>query len=98
MTALFYQRWDTDTLYLYYNHCWTVFVTTLRAKCTVYRPTQYAEFLPCDAMHARYYPWDCVRRVCLSVCLCLCLSQVGVPLKRLNTGLHKQNHTIAQGL
>jgi len=25
----------------------------------------------------------------------VCLSQVGVLLKRLNTGLHKQNHTIA---
>jgi len=29
--------------------------------------------------------------------LCLCLSQVGVLLKRLNTGSHKQNHTIVQG-
>jgi len=37
---------------------------------------------------------------CLSVCVCLSvsLSQVGVLLKRLNTGLHKQNRTIAQGL
>ena len=36
--------------------------------------------------------------LCLSVCVCVCLSQVGVLLKRLNTGSHKQNHTIAQGL
>jgi len=39
--------------------------------------------------------------VCLSVCVCvssLCLSQVGVLLKRLNVGSHKQNHTIAQGI
>ena len=28
----------------------------------------------------------------------LCLSQVGVLLKRLNVGSHKQHHTIAQGL
>ena len=34
--------------------------------------------------------------VCLSVCLCL--SQVGVLLKRLNVGSHKQHYTIAQGL
>jgi len=34
----------------------------------------------------------------LCLCLSVCLSQVGVLLKRLNTGLHKQNHTIAQGL
>ena len=27
----------------------------------------------------------------------LCLSQVGVLLKRLNVGSHKQHHTIAQG-
>ena len=30
--------------------------------------------------------------------VCLCLSQVGVLLKRLNVGSHKQHHTIAQGL
>jgi len=34
--------------------------------------------------------------VCLSVCVCL--SQVGVLLKWLNVGSHKQHHTIAQGL
>jgi len=28
----------------------------------------------------------------------VCLSQVGVLLKRLNVGSHKQHHTIAQGL
>jgi len=34
--------------------------------------------------------------LCLSVCLCL--SQVGVLLKRLNVGSQKQHRTIAQGL
>jgi len=34
----------------------------------------------------------------VSVCLCLCLSQVRVLLKRLNVGSHKQHHTIARGL
>ena len=34
--------------------------------------------------------------VCLSVCVCL--SQVGVLLKRLNVGSHKQHHTISQGV
>ena len=36
--------------------------------------------------------------LCLSVSVHLCLSQVGVLLKRLNRGSHKQYHTIAQGL
>ena len=36
--------------------------------------------------------------VSVSVCLSVCLSQVGVLLKRLNVGSHKQHHTIAQGL
>ena len=37
--------------------------------------------------------------LCPSVsCLCLCLSQVSVLLKRKNVGSHKQHHTIAQGL
>ena len=31
-------------------------------------------------------------------CLSVCLSQVGVLLKRLNVGSHKQHRTIAQGL
>ena len=34
--------------------------------------------------------------LCLSVSVCVCLSQVGVLLKRLNVGSHKQNHTIAR--
>jgi len=38
-------------------------------------------------MHPRYEPRTCV-----------CLSQVGVLLKRLNVRSHKQHHTIAQGL
>jgi len=44
-------------------------------------------FFPRDAMHA-----------CIHVCVCVCLSQVGVLLKRLNVRSHKQHHTIAQGL
>ena len=38
--------------------------------------------------------------LCLSVCVCfrLCLSQVGVLLKRQNIGSHKQYHTIRQGV
>jgi len=35
----------------------------------------------------------CIR----STSLCLCLSQVGVLLKRLKLGSHRQHHTIAQG-
>jgi len=34
----------------------------------------------------------------LWLCLSVCLSQVGVLLKRLNVGSHEQHHTIAQGL
>jgi len=36
--------------------------------------------------------------LCLSVRLSVRQSQVGVLLKRLNVGLHKQHNTIAQGL
>jgi len=48
-------------------------------------------FLPRDAMLARYMLWSCV-------CLSVCLSQVGVLLKRRNIGSRKQHRTIAQGL
>jgi len=51
------------------------------------------QFLPRDAMHPRYMLWPCV-----CVCLSVCPSQVGVLLKRLNIGSHKQHRTIAQGL
>jgi len=40
----------------------------------------------------------CYASVVLAMGLCLCLSQVGVLLKRLNVGSHKQHHTIAQGI
>jgi len=36
--------------------------------------------------------------LCPSVCLSVRPSQVGVLLKRLNVGSHKQHHTIVQGL
>jgi len=36
--------------------------------------------------------------IAVVVCLSICLSQVGCLLKRLNVGLRKQRHTIAQGL
>ena len=55
------------------------------------RKRQRLTFLPRDAMHPRYLPWACVRPS-------VCLSEVGVLLKRLNVGSHKQNHTIAQGV
>jgi len=44
------------------------------------------EFLPRDA------------KLAIIVCLSVCLSQVGVLLKWLNVGSHKQCHMIAQGL
>jgi len=34
----------------------------------------------------------------MGLCLSVCLSQVGVLLKRLNVGSHKQHHMIDQGL
>ena len=48
----------------------------------------------------------CFRMLCIrgtshgpvSVSVCVRLSQVGVLLKQLNVGSHKQNHTIAHGL
>ena len=40
----------------------------------------------------------CYASVVLAMGLCLCLSQVGVLLERLNVGSHKQYHTIAQEL
>jgi len=38
--------------------------------------------------------------VCLSACLsvCVCLSDAGIVLKRLNVGSRKQHHVIAQRL
>ena len=61
-----------------------VVITTQDIKFT---STPVNVYIIPDAMHPRYMPWPCV-----------CLSQVGVLLKRLNVGSHKQNHTIAQGI
>jgi len=46
-------------------------------------------------MHARNSHGPVSVCVCLSVCQCM--TQVGLLLKRLNTGSHKQHHTIDQG-
>jgi len=69
-----------------------IWITILRQKVQL----NFNFFLPRDDIDI------CTRctshGVRLSVCLCLCLSQVGVLLKRINTGSHQQNHTIAQGV
>jgi len=39
-----------------------------------------------------------VYAMALCEAVCVCLSRVGVRLKQLNTGSHKQNHTIVQGI
>jgi len=51
-------------------------------------------FYPCNAMLVRVLPII----VCLSVRLSVFLSNAGIVLKRLNVGLRKQCHVIAQGL
>jgi len=54
------------------------------------------------ALYRRFYrAMLCIRGTShgpVSVCPSVCPSQVGVLLKRLNVGSHKQHHTIAQGL
>ena len=53
--------------------------------------------LPRDAMHPWKQPWACVR-----LCVCVCLSQVGVLLKRLNESgwfsLSPYSHTFIIGI
>jgi len=47
-----------------------------------------------------YYPRDamlCVAVLAMALCPSVRPSQVGVLLKRLNLGSHRQHHTIAQG-
>ena len=54
------------------------------------RPFAATFLLPSDAMHVL------AMGLCLSVPLSVCLSQVGVLLKRLNVGSQKQHNMIAQ--
>jgi len=52
------------------------------------------------SLHNFYRAMLCIRGTShgpVSVSVCLCLSQVGVLLQRLNVGSHKQDHMIAQG-
>jgi len=84
--------------------CWCGYLSGVRCRLFAYGPADAIAvpkphhlfpdlnpdwFLPRDAMHPQYMLWPCV---------CVCLSQVGVLLKWLNIGSHKQHHTIAQGL
>ena len=85
------------TLFLFFSHVmpYCVFLYTADMwKCLwmLIFPATFTSglssiFLPCGAMLARYMLWPCV-----------CLSQVGVLLKWLNTASHKHNCMIAQGL
>jgi len=55
--------------------------------------------LNCDECCHFYLAMICMRSTShRPVSVSVCLSQVGVLLKRLNVGSHKQNHTIAQEL
>jgi len=56
-----------------------------------------SRFLPRDAASAVLAMTLCLS-VRLSVCLSVRPTQVGVLLKRLNVGSHKQHRTIVQGL
>ena len=98
---------------LFITHCTTVtlqlhnfdFFRTCRTSsfCTV--AWQIARFqltwriaLSLGNSWASCFTARCYASAVLAMGLCRCLSQVGVLLKRLNIGSHKQNHTIAQGL
>ena len=60
---------------------------------------QYSEAALVDGPIHFYRAMLCIRGTSHGpVSVCVCLSQVGVLLKRLNVGSHKQHHTIAQGL
>ena len=56
-----------------------------------------SSLLDCIGRSFRFSPRDAMYTV-LAMGLCLCLSQVGVILKWLSIGSHKQNHTVAQGV
>ena len=56
-------------------------------------------FSPCVSGHCFYRAMLCIRGTSHGpVSVCVFLSQVGVLLKRLNVGSHKQHHTIVRGL
>jgi len=49
-------------------------------------------------MQSLVFSTRCYASAVLAMAMCLCLSQVGVLLKRLNVGSHKQHQTRAQGI
>ena len=69
-------------------------------------PLLNTRFFPLQSPHpVQHLDWlshfyICYASMVLAMALCpsVCLSQVGVLLKVLNVGSHKQHHTIAQGL
>ena len=70
-----------------------------RAHTTSYSTLIKSTRLSCTVFTARCYASAVLATgLCVSVRLSVCLSQVGVLLKRLNVVSHKQQHTIAQGL
>jgi len=70
-------------------------LATLSADRRFLLDVAYFQFLPRDAMLARYMLSSCVRS---SACLSICLSQAGTVPKGLSTGSRKQRHTTTQAL
>ena len=71
---------------------------TMTPTATAVKKEQYCEAALVDGPIHFYRAMLCIRGTSHGpVSVCVCLSQVGVLLKRLNVGSHKQHHTIAQG-
>ena len=69
-----------------------------------HQQSAYLSAITMTTISKRFFTARCYASAVLAMALCLSVrpsvrpSQVGVLLKRLNVGLHKQHHTIAQGL
>jgi len=95
-----FRRYRTTSVVLYWDSTVWSFVDYVQTFILCYKIIRGLVLLSPDCF---YRAMLCIRgtshmpvSVCLS--LCVCLSQVGVLLKRLNRGSHKQHRAIAQGV
>jgi len=77
-----------------------VYTTVIVKLCLQHDAVARVHYLQLIGLHVGGLTARCHASAVLAMGLCpsVCLSQVGVLLKRLNTGSHKQHHTIAHGL
>ena len=99
LTRVVPEKGPLNTCMCVFSHIKVMMTMLLRGRCHRHVGQQHGTQQQMGVVSHFYRAMLCIRGTSHGpVSVSVCLSQVGVLLKRLNVGSHKQHHTIAQGL